>query len=94
MKFEIERAEAIEEMEQLETQEIQQNLEANPPKLEGTSKKEEMPPKMERGATLGESLDAGYKRRALERAIERGNSTQIKNRGAEYKAQIVKDALK
>ena len=91
MKYEIERAEAMEVMEE---QEIQQNLEMNPPKLEATSKKEEMPPKMEKGATLGESLDAGYKRRALERAIERGNSTQIKNRGAEYKAQIVKDALK
>lgn len=91
MKFEIERAEAMEAMEE---QDIQQNLEMNPPKLESTSKKEEMPPKMERGVTLGESLDAGYKRRALERAAERGNSIQIKNRAAEYKAQMVKDALK
>lgn len=63
MKFEIERAEAMEAMEE---QEIQQNLEMNPPKLEGTSKKEEMPPKMERGATLGESQDAFIKRKALE----------------------------
>ena len=53
MKYEMEQAEA---MEELEEQELQRNLEMEPPKLENNGKKEEMPPKMERGNVLGGSI--------------------------------------
>lgn len=79
MKFEIERTEAMEAMEE---QEIQQNLEMNPPKLEATSKKEEMPPKMERGTLLGGSI--------MEASIEarKAEMERLKDQIAEQRASL------
>ena len=79
MKFEIERTEAMEAMEE---QEIQQNLEMNPPKLEATSKKEEMPPKMERGILLGGSI--------MEASIEarKAEMERLKDQIAEQRASL------
>lgn len=79
MKFEIERTEAMEAMEE---QEIQQNLEMTPPKLEATGKKEEMPPKMERGALLGGSI--------MEASIEarKAEMERLKDQIAEQRASL------
>ena len=93
MKYEIEAAEAIEE------QEIQQNLELNPPKLENTRKKEEMPPKMERQkdriaeqqTSLGGSRDAFNKRKALESST---NKIQAEHRARDYAEQLKEDERK
>ena len=88
MKYELERAEA---MEELENQELQQNMEQTPPKLESVEKKQEMPPKLERGSTLGESQDAFIKRKALEAST---NKIQAEHRARDYAKQLVEDERK
>lgn len=93
MKIEMNYIEALEQPSEMQKA---QQLEMDPPKLEkaessANAQKQENPPKLERGAVLGESRDVFNARKAFEAST---NSIEAKNRAEDLKEAIEEDARK